>query len=62
MRATVDATVDHLRTSLGEEAWAQGMDPDLPHDEVLDNPYQYADYRSDSTHDVRGSAYGKPRQ
>ena len=60
MRATVDATVDHLRTALGEEAWARGMNPDLPHDEVLDNPYQYTDYRSDSTHDARGGVPEDP--
>ena len=28
--ARVEATVDHLRSALGEEAWAQGMNPDLP--------------------------------
>jgi hypothetical protein len=55
VRAAVDATVEHLRSSMGEEAWAQGMNPDLPHDEVLDNPYQYTDYKSDTTHDARGS-------
>jgi 5-methylthioadenosine/S-adenosylhomocysteine deaminase len=60
VRATVEATVDHLRSTLGEEAWTQGMNPDLPHDEVLDNPYQYTDYKSDSTHDARGSVFGEP--
>jgi hypothetical protein len=25
---------------------------------VLDNPYQYTDYKSDSTHDARGSDGG----
>jgi cytosine/adenosine deaminase-related metal-dependent hydrolase len=55
VRRTVEATVDHLRSSLGEEAWAQGMNPDLPTDEVLDNPYQYTDYKSDSTHDAHSA-------
>lgn len=59
VRARVEATVEHLRSSMGEEAWAQGMNPDLPHDEVLDNPYQYTDYKSDSTHDARGSVFGE---
>jgi 5-methylthioadenosine/S-adenosylhomocysteine deaminase len=61
VRRTVEATVDHLRSALGEEAWAQGMNPDLPSDdEVLDNPYQYTDYKSDSTHGARGTVFGEP--
>jgi hypothetical protein len=52
-RRTVEATVDHLRGTLGEEAWAQGMNPDVPATKVLDNPYTYTDYRSASTHQVR---------
>jgi len=58
VRRTVESTVDHLRSALGEDAWAQGMNPDLPHDEVLDNPYQYTEYKSDSTRDARGSVFG----
>ena len=46
---------------LGEEVWRQGMSPELPEDDdVLDNPYQYTDYKSDSTHESRGSAFGEP--
>jgi 5-methylthioadenosine/S-adenosylhomocysteine deaminase len=61
VRRAVDATVDHLRSTLGEEAWAKGMDPDLPGDqEVLDNPYQYTAYKSESTHGARGSVFGEP--
>jgi 5-methylthioadenosine/S-adenosylhomocysteine deaminase len=58
VQGAVEATVDHLRSSMGEEAWVQGMNPDLPDDEVLDNPYQYTDYNSDSTHDARRSDGG----
>jgi hypothetical protein len=37
------------------------MDPDLPGDEeVLDNPYQYTAYKSESTHGARGSVFGEP--
>jgi hypothetical protein len=54
VRAQVEATVDHLRGELGEEAWQQGMHPDVPETEMLDNPYQYTDYRSSSTHTSRG--------
>ncbi|RJK93889.1 amidohydrolase family protein [Vallicoccus soli] len=50
LRAQAEATVEHLRATIGEDDWARGMDPDLPGTEVLDNPYQYTDYRSASTH------------
>jgi urease alpha subunit len=49
-RTEVENTVEHLRSQLGEEAWAKGMNPDIPTSEVLDNPYTYTDYRSGSTH------------
>jgi cytosine/adenosine deaminase-related metal-dependent hydrolase len=58
VRATVDATVEHLRSALGEQAWRAGMYPDLPSAEVLDNPYQYTEYKSGSTHDARESLFG----
>jgi 5-methylthioadenosine/S-adenosylhomocysteine deaminase len=59
VRHRVEQTVEHLRGALGEHAWAQGMNPDLPSDdEVLDNPYQYTDYKSESTHAARGSVFG----
>jgi cytosine/adenosine deaminase-related metal-dependent hydrolase len=50
VRRTVDETVGHLRSQLGEEAWQNGMNPDIPETKVLDNPYTYTDYRSDTTH------------
>ena len=59
VRRTVEATVDYLRSALGEEAWAAGMNPDLPGTEVLDNPYQYTEYKSESTHGARGSVFGE---
>lgn len=60
VRRTVEATVEHLRSSMGEEAWATGMNPDLPDDDVLDSPYQYTEHKSDSTHDARGTVFGEP--
>ncbi|CAB4964225.1 unannotated protein [freshwater metagenome] len=63
VRTDVANTVDHLRSSMGEEVWQQGMNPDLPggdDDKVLDNPYQYTDYRSDTTHGARGTVFGEP--
>ncbi|MFC4066691.1 amidohydrolase family protein [Actinoplanes subglobosus] len=47
-RAEVGATVDHLRETLGEEAWRNGQNPDLPQAELFDNPYQYTDYTAGS--------------
>jgi len=56
VRRTVEATVDYLRGELGEEAWAAGMNPDLPPSgEVLDNPYQYTEFKSESTHGARAA-------
>jgi hypothetical protein len=34
------------------------MHPELPGTEVLDNPYQYTEYKSESTHGARGSMFG----
>jgi cytosine/adenosine deaminase-related metal-dependent hydrolase len=50
VRREIEETVEYLRGELGEEAWQSGMSPDLPSQEVLDNPYQYTDYKSESTH------------
>jgi cytosine/adenosine deaminase-related metal-dependent hydrolase len=48
-RAKVENTVDYLRSSMGEEAWVQGMNPEIPESKVMDNPYTYTDYRSETT-------------
>jgi hypothetical protein len=47
IRREVEATVEHLRSTLGDEAWEQGMNPDVPATAIIDNPYTYTDYRSD---------------
>ncbi|WP_328609007.1 amidohydrolase family protein [Amycolatopsis sp. NBC_00345] len=49
-RRAVNATVDHLRAELGEQAWRDGMNPEIPDTKVLDNPYTYTDYRPAATH------------
>jgi cytosine/adenosine deaminase-related metal-dependent hydrolase len=49
-RGQIERTVDHLRSTMGEEAWLKGMNPDVPATKILDNPYTYTDYRSSSTH------------
>ena len=45
IRAEIENTVDYLRSTLGEEAWAKGMYPDKAKTALVDNPYQYSDYR-----------------
>jgi cytosine/adenosine deaminase-related metal-dependent hydrolase len=50
-RRTVEQTVEHLRSTLGDEAWEKGMNPDIPETGILDNPYTYTDYSSASTHE-----------
>ena len=40
----VSATVDFLASELGPEDWAGGMSPELPEQELFDNPYQYTDW------------------
>jgi hypothetical protein len=49
-RRSVEATVEHLRSTMGEEAWQKGMNPEVTETKVLDNPYTYTDYRSAATH------------
>ena len=56
VRRTVEATVEHLRSTLGEEAWNAGMHPEIPDSKVLDNPYQYTDFSSSDTHRSRDAA------
>jgi len=60
-RKAIDATIDYLRSSLGEQEWHAGMHPEMPADDkVLDNPYTYTDYRSASTREARESIFGEP--
>ncbi|MEV6980600.1 amidohydrolase family protein [Sphaerisporangium sp. NPDC051017] len=49
-RRQVEQTVEHLRSTMGEEEWQKGMNPDIPETTILDNPYTYTDYHSASTH------------
>jgi len=49
-RSGIEATVEYLQSEMGEAAWREGMNPDVPATKVLDNPYTYTDYRSAATH------------
>jgi 5-methylthioadenosine/S-adenosylhomocysteine deaminase len=39
----VAASVEHVRSQLGPEAWAAGMHPEIERDEPIPNPYTYTD-------------------
>jgi len=49
-RAAVEDTVAYLRSTLGEQTWAQGMHPEVPETALLDNPYTYTTYGTAATH------------
>jgi 5-methylthioadenosine/S-adenosylhomocysteine deaminase len=49
-RQVVGATVEYLQGQLGEQEWDSGMHPEIPETKILDNPYQYTDFRSAETH------------
>jgi cytosine/adenosine deaminase-related metal-dependent hydrolase len=42
-RQAIEETVEYLKGVLGPEAWAEGMHPEIPEAQVLDNPYTYAE-------------------
>jgi cytosine/adenosine deaminase-related metal-dependent hydrolase len=48
-RRAVEETVTYLRSTIGEQAWQEGMNPAVPESKVLDNPYTYTDYQSSAT-------------
>jgi hypothetical protein len=61
VRRSVDATVSHLQSAMGDDVWQDGMHPAMPEGgKVLDNPYQYTDYQSEATHGARGTMFGDP--
>jgi urease alpha subunit len=46
-RRAVTATVEHARTTMGEDAWRQSMEPEIPPAQLIRNPYTYAEYRGE---------------
>jgi 5-methylthioadenosine/S-adenosylhomocysteine deaminase len=40
-RQAIDETTEYLRSELGEQAWNEGMNPEIPEHETLSNPYTY---------------------
>jgi hypothetical protein len=43
-RDTVAATVTYLQSQLGDEAWHEGMNPEVPERKLKENPYTYTTY------------------
>jgi cytosine/adenosine deaminase-related metal-dependent hydrolase len=50
VRREIEDTIEYLRAEIGEEAWQAGMFPEAPaaEAEILDNPYQYTDFKDES--------------
>ncbi|MBX0299160.1 amidohydrolase family protein [Cryobacterium sp. 1639] len=51
-RTAVEDTITHLQSTLGDDVWRAGMNPDIPETKILDNPYTYTEYRTSSTHEA----------
>lgn len=50
-KAAVGETVDFARATMGEEAWAEGLAPELPATERIPNPCTHSDFQgSDAQH------------
>ena len=47
-RDFVGQTVEHLMSELGQDAWTDGMHPEIPATEYRDNPYTYTDWDAGS--------------
>jgi 5-methylthioadenosine/S-adenosylhomocysteine deaminase len=47
-RARVESTLAYLQSTMGADAWAAGMNPDIPETEILENPYQYTEWDAGS--------------
>ncbi len=43
-RDAVANTVDHARSTMGEQAWQEAMTPELPPSEHIPNPYTYTEF------------------
>jgi cytosine/adenosine deaminase-related metal-dependent hydrolase len=55
-RREIENTVEYLRGELGDEAWQAGMYPDQAATERLENPYQYTEFKSETTTIAREAA------
>jgi 5-methylthioadenosine/S-adenosylhomocysteine deaminase len=44
-KAGVERTVEYLVSQMGYDAWASGMNPDIPEKRMLQNPYMYTEWK-----------------
>jgi 5-methylthioadenosine/S-adenosylhomocysteine deaminase len=47
-RTTVEATIEYLVGTMGQDAWAKGMHPDIPETKIQENPYTYTEWDAGS--------------
>ncbi len=49
-KANVERTIEYLVSQMGYDAWAAGMNPDVPEQSrrAMDNPYMYTEYKSEA--------------
>ncbi|AXK31871.1 amidohydrolase [Streptomyces armeniacus] len=55
-RTAVAATVEYARATMGEDAWREAVEPEIPTAEPLPNPYTYSEYRGEGVAVRRGEA------
>ncbi|MGI5241230.1 amidohydrolase family protein [Dactylosporangium sp. CA-139066] len=56
IRADVERTVEYLIATMGPDAWAKGMNPDIPETKVMDNPYTYTEWDAGSAQWKHGAS------
>jgi hypothetical protein len=47
-RRGVEQTIEYLVGQMGQEAWDNGMNPDVPPSKIQENPYTYTEYDAGS--------------
>ena len=59
-RHAAGETVEYLMAQLGPDAWTEGMHPEIPETEVLDNPYTYTEWDAGSAQWKGGGQHDQP--
>src|SRR3954451_17864866 len=47
-RRKIDATIEYLVGTMGQDAWVKGMHPDIPETKIQENPYTYTEWDAGS--------------
>src|SRR4051812_982734 len=47
-RTKVEATIEYLVGTMGQDAWVKGMHPDIPETKIQENPYTYTEWDAGS--------------